>query len=459
MKQKKFVSVQFLGAAGTVTGSKHLIEMPGMRLLIDCGLFQGLKELRMLNWEPFPVDASTINAVILTHGHLDHVGYLPLLVKQGFSGPIYVTRPTAEIARLILLDSARIQEEDAERANRMGYSRHKPALPLYTVTEAEDVFPLFREIQPDEWTDIGDDAEFRFQYNGHIIGATFIELRIAEKMLVFSGDIGRPKDPLLFQPQKPQNADFLFIESTYGDQKHKNDPKDQLAKAINKAVLKHGPVLIPSFAVERTQLLMYYLWELRQEKAIPVIPIYMDSPMGTHVLDVFEDNLWWHRISPTVADRIRESIHIVRKPQETEELAKNKSPKIIIAASGMATGGRILTYFEHLLGNHSTSILLVGHQGEGTRGRALLDGAEEIKLRGRYWKVRAEVALVEGLSAHADCDELIGWMSALRTKPEQVFIIHGERQASQALREKMREVYHLDAVVPERGEKINLFTI
>lgn len=459
MKQRENVTVQFLGAAGTVTGSKHLVDLPGMRLLIDCGLFQGLKELRQLNWEKLPLDASTIDAVILTHGHLDHVGYLPLLVKQGFSGPVYATQPTVEIARLILLDSARIQEEDAERANRSGYSKHNPALPLYTTEEAEAVFRLLKAVQPDEWTGLDDRVSFRFQYNGHIIGATFVELRIGEKTLVFSGDIGRPKDPLLFPPQRPDHADFLFIESTYGDRQHWNDPKAQLARAVNNAVLKQGTILVPSFAVERTQLLMYYLWELRLEKAIPYIPIYMDSPMGTHVLDVFEHNPWWHRISTAVSDRMRESIHIVRKPSETEELAKGTSPKIVIAASGMATGGRILTYFEHFLGDPRATILLVGHQGEGTRGRALLDGAEEIKLRGKYWKVRAEVTLVEGLSAHADRDELIDWMSALRKKPGQIFIVHGEQPAAEALKMKISEVYGLEATIPARGMKIGLFTL
>ncbi|ASS50415.1 MAG: MBL fold metallo-hydrolase [Candidatus Fluviicola riflensis] len=459
MKQKKNVTIQFLGAAGTVTGSKYLVETPDMHLLVDCGLFQGLKELRRINWMPLPVDVPAIDAVILTHGHLDHVGYLPLLVKQGFSGPIYATVPTMEIARLILLDSARIQEEDAERANRGGYSRHDPALPLYTVKEAEAVFPLFVTAELDNWMNLSETVSFRFQYNGHIIGATFVELSIGDKMLVFSGDIGRPKDPLLFPPQKPEHADFLFIESTYGNREHREDPKEQLAETIRKAASKQGTILIPSFAVERTQLLMYYLWELRQEKAIPHIPIYMDSPMGTHVLDVFSNNLYWHRISPAVSDRVRGCIHLVRKAQETTELAKSNAPKIIIAASGMATGGRILTYFEHFLGDANATILLVGHQGEGTRGRALLDGIDEIKMRGKYWKVRANIVLVEGLSAHADRDELIDWMSALRRKPEQVFIVHGEQEASEALKTEIRKVYGLEAIIPERGMKTELFKL
>lgn len=457
MKHTANVTVQFLGAAGTVTGSKYLIDTPHQRLLVDCGLFQGLKELRLLNREPFPVNPASIDAVILTHGHLDHVGYLPLLVKHGFSGPIYATQPTEEVARLILLDSARIQEEDAERANRGGYSKHSPAEPLYTVKDAEAVFPLFCKRESNEWITIAEDCSFRMQYNGHIIGATFVELQIGVKRLVFSGDIGRPKDPLLFPPQKPDRADFLFIESTYGNRIHEEDPKKQLAEAILKAVEKNGTILIPSFAVERTQLLMYYLWELRQEKIIPHIPIYMDSPMGTRVLDVFRNNLQWHRISPAVADRIRDCIHVIRKPEETVQLAKNSAPKIIIAASGMATGGRILTYFEHFLGDSRATILLVGYQGEGTRGRALLDGADELKMRGKYWKVRADIALVEGLSAHADQPELIDWMSNLRARPEQVFIVHGEQESAEALKMKIEEVYQLECTIPVRAMKIGLF--
>lgn len=458
MKRKENVTVQFLGAAGTVTGSKYLVETPSKRLLIDCGLFQGLKELRRLNWEPFPADAASIDAVILTHGHLDHVGYLPLLVKQGFSGPVYATQPTAEVARLILLDSARIQEEDAERANRFGYSRHNPAKPLYTVKEAEAVFPLLCNEQPDKWIALDDDCSFRFRYNGHIIGATFIELLIGGKSLVFSGDIGRPQDPLLFPPQKPEQADFLFIESTYGNRIHRENPKALLAEAVLKALEKNGTILIPSFAVERTQLLMFYLWELQQEKIIPEIPIYMDSPMGTRVLDVFRNNLSWHRISPALADSIRDCIRVVRKPEETERLARSKAPKIIIAASGMATGGRILSYFERFLGDPNATILLVGHQGEGTRGRALLDGADEIKMRGKYWKVRAVIALVEGLSAHADREELLDWMSRLRNKPEQVFIVHGEQVAAEALKTAIGETYRLECMIPGREMKVGLFS-
>lgn len=450
------ITVRFLGAAGTVTGSKHLIEATGKRILIDCGLFQGLKELRLLNREPLPVPASTIDAVILTHGHLDHVGYLPLLVKQGFNGPIYATFPTIEITKLILADSARIQEEDAERANRGGWSKHKPALPLYTAKEAEAVFPLLTPVHPDEETEIGSDSSFRLRYNGHIIGAAFVELTIAGRTLVFSGDIGRPEDPLLFAPEKPEQADFLFIESTYGDRKHAEHPKISLARAINQAIAKQGTILVPSFAVERTQLLMYYIWELIEEKTIPEIPVYMDSPMGTHVLDVFNNNGEWHRISPETANKIRNKIRIIRNFKQSEELAKDHTPKIIIAASGMATGGRILGWFEQYLGDATATILLVGYQGEGTRGRALLDGAKEIKLHGKFLEVKAEVTLIEGLSAHADSDELIDWMSKLKTKPGQVFIIHGEPEASKALKSRIEAIYQLPCIIPERGLKLIL---
>ena len=274
---KENLNIQFLGASGTVTGSKYLVELSGKKILVDCGLFQGLKELRLLNWQDLPFDVSSLDAVILTHGHLDHVGYLPLLVKQGFRGKIHATQPTIEIARLILLDSAKIQEEDAKRANRYGYSKHHPAKPLYTAEEAENVFPMFQVESVGQWINIAAVFTFRLRYNGHII-STFIELKAANKTIVFSGDIGRPEDPLLFAPKRPEQADILLIESTYGDRLHADHPKEQLADAINKAAAKNGTIIIPTFAVERTQLLMYYLWKLKNENRIPDLPVYMDSP-------------------------------------------------------------------------------------------------------------------------------------------------------------------------------------
>jgi metallo-beta-lactamase family protein len=448
---KNNLSIQFLGATGTVTGSKYLIEFSNQKLLIDCGLFQGLKELRELNWETLPFDVSTLDAVILTHGHLDHVGYLPLLVKQGFKGKIHATEPTIEIAKLILLDSAKIQEEDAKRANQFGYSKHRPAKPLYTTEEAEAVFPLFQMEVLDKWIKLSDVFTFRMRYNGHILGATFVELKAANKRIVFSGDIGRQEDPLLFPAQKPEEADILLIESTYGGRIHPVNPEVHLAEVINKAAHKNGTIIIPVFAVERAQLLMFYLWKLKNEGLIPDLPIYIDSPMGQDVLKIFSRHDSWHKLSHSESKQISKEIKVISKQNETIKLAESTAPKIILAASGMATGGRVLTYFEYYLDQKTATILMVGFQGEGTRGRALLDGAKEIKMRGKYWTVNADCVLVEGLSAHADQRELIDWLSQLNQKPEKIFIVHGEPEGSIALKAKLMDVYGYESTIPERN--------
>jgi metallo-beta-lactamase family protein len=448
MNNERPIKITFLGAAGTVTGSKCLLETTDKKILIDCGLFQGLKELRLRNWEKLPFDVALLDCVLLTHGHLDHVGYLPLLVKQGFNKEIYATQPTIEIAKLILSDSAKIQEEDAERANLYKFSKHKPAKPLYTVKEAEAVFPLFHPKTNNEWVELFPDIAFRFRYNGHIIGAVFIELRIYGKLFVFSGDIGREEDPLMRKPEKPEQADFLFIESTYGNRLHADNAKKLLADAINKAAKNNGTIVIPSFAVERTQLLMYYLWKLRIEKSIPSIPIYMDSPMGANVLEVFQRNPVWHKLSGKDCIEMCRAIKLIKKEEETEQVAASKVSKIVIAGSGMASGGRVLTYFEHYLADPNSTILLVGFQGEGTRGRAMLDGAKEIKMRGKYWPIKANVTMVEGLSAHADQRELINWMSKLNKAPEKIFIVHGEKTGAEGLRNEIIGNYGYESKIP-----------
>ena len=447
MKSSK-IKIQFLGAAETVTGSKYLVETGNKKILIDCGLFQGLKKYRLLNWEKLPVDVSTIDFVMLTHGHLDHVGYLPLLVKQGFKGTIYTTAPTVDITKLILRDSAKIQEEEAERANQFKYSKHTPAKPLYTEKEAEAVFPLLQAIKEEEWITIDPETTFCFHYNGHIIGSCFIELKLANKTIVFSGDIGRTEDPLMRTPKKPTIADILVIESTYGNRLHPSDAKTLLANAINKAALNKGTIIIPSFAVERTQLIMYLVWQLKQENKIPSIPMYMDSPMGKSVLDIFNTHLSWHKLSNNDSNEMCKDIKVLDKPSESVKLMNSNKPKLIIASSGMATGGRVLSYFEKYLGSKKATILLVGYQGEGTRGRSLLDGASEIKMRGKFWPVKAKIELVEGLSAHADKEELIKWLSDLKKPPYKVFITHGEKPSSEALKTDIEKVYKYHCQIP-----------
>ena len=442
------MKIHFLGAAGTVTGSKYLIETESKNILVDCGLFQGLKELRLLNWESIPFDVKKIDMVLLTHGHLDHVGYLPRLVSDGFLGDIWGTEPTLEIAKVILEDSARIQEEDAERANREGFSKHKPAKPLYETKDVKKTLPLFRPQQLDKWIEIDKEIFCRFKYNSHIIGATFIELKIQNKIIVFSGDIGRSNDLLMFPPQKPEAADILFIESTYGDRLHMEHSEENLIEIINTAAKKKGTIIIPGFAVERIQMLMFLLWKLRKKGAIPNLPIYMDSPMGTSVLNIFKRHPSWHKLPINECEGMLKDIKQILTIQETYKLSASGIPKIIIAASGMASGGRVLTYFVQYLGQPSATILLVGYQAEGTRGRALLEGAKEVKLYGKYFPVNAKIENAEGLSAHTDQKGLIDWMSGLKQKPDYVFIVHGEAKSAEALRVKIKDIYGWESEIP-----------
>ncbi len=450
------MKIHFLGAAGTVTGSKYLIQTDEKNILIDCGMFQGLKKLRLLNWEPLSVDPATIDLVLLTHGHLDHTGYLPRLVNDGFKGPIYGTSPTLEIAKIILEDSAKIQEEDAERANKKGFSKHKPAKPLYSLIDVEKTLPHFSPQPLDEWIKISDNISCRFKYNGHIIGATFIELKVYDKLFVFSGDIGRDNDLLMYPPQKPEAADILFIESTYGGRLHPADSEEHLINVINEAVKKQGTIIVPGFAVERIQMLMYMIWQLRKAGKIPNIPIYMDSPMGKNVLDVFLHNPKWHKLSMNDCNEMCEDIRLVNTIAETISIVKNNSTKLVIAGSGMASGGRVLIYFEEYLGRHDATILLVGYQAEGTRGRALLEGAKEVKLHGKYFQVNAKIENIQGLSAHADQKGLIEWMGQLKKEPERIFIVHGEAQSADAFRVKIKDVYGWESEIPTLNETIDI---
>lgn len=453
------ITVHFLGAAGTVTGSKYLIETIDRRILIDCGLFQGLKKLRLLNWGglPFPIDK--LDAVLLTHGHLDHTGYLPRLVKGGYQNEIYGTDPTLDIASIVLRDSAKIQEETARKANAEKFSKHHPAEPLYTVKDAEHTIERFRGIDEGVWIPLFDDISVRFQYVGHILGATFIELKIDQEVLVFSGDVGRKTDFLLRPPKKPQHADYLFIESTYGDRVHPTDnPMDILKEYILKTVGRGGTVIIPCFAVERAQTVMYLLWKLKSSGQIPDIPMVLDSPMGENVLDVFARASSWHELSNEEFNRMRESFWIVREIRETKLIRASSEPKVIVAGSGMISGGRVLEYLEHYLSNPTTSIILSGFQAEGTRGRALLRGSDFLKIYGQYYKVKAEVFNLEVLSSHADVNELIDWTSELLKTPQRVFITHGEPHAADQLRVKLKDTYHWQAEIPELHDIVELRT-
>lgn len=451
------MKVKFIGGAGTVTGSKTLIDSKGIRILIDCGLFQGLKPLRELNWESLPVLPSTIDFVLLTHGHLDHCGWLPRLVNQGFKGKIYCTSPTKDVAKLILLDSAKIQEEEADKANNGNYSKHEIAEPLYTVEQAEKVFPHFRVIKVNEPVPLDAEISAKFRNAGHIIGACSIELQLENKILVFSGDIGRDNDVLMFPPTKPKKADYIFLESTYGNRLHPDsDSKLELEIYINNTIQKGGTVIIPSFAVERVQSIMFLIWQLKKENRIPNVPYIIDTPMGINVLDVFTNNTNWHRLSPEDCVAMFATFSMVSEYQETIETIYDKQPKVVIAASGMVSGGRVLSYLEYYIGLPETTIIIVGFQAEGTRGRKLLDGAKEIKIRGKYYPVQANILEIEGLSAHGDQKDLLHWLSELEEKPTKVFIVHGENQPSDELRIKIQETYGFDCTVPLMGQEFNL---
>ncbi|MGB5358088.1 MAG: MBL fold metallo-hydrolase [Eudoraea sp.] len=451
------VKVHFLGAAGTVTGSKIFIETQEINILVDCGVFQGKKELREINWLPLPIDVTSIDIVLLTHGHLDHTGYLPRLVTSGFNGSIIGTAPTLAIGRIILMDSAKIHEEEAEKANKDGYSRHNPAKPFYTLKDVERTIALFKEVESEQAISLSDHIKSTFRPNGHILGSTFIEVDIFEKKFVFSGDIGRPKDILLDAPIKPKWADFLFMESTYGNKIHpKEEVEELLIKLVKKTIMERGTLLIPSFAVERLQSLMYRLWKLYDKNKIPNIPIFMDSPMGNNVLNLFEKFPNWHKLSPKEYRAMCRHITIIDSFRKTWETIDDPRPKIVIAGSGMVTGGRILTYLTKLIDKRNTNILLVGYMAEGTRGRKLLEGIEEVKIYGRYYKVKATIYHDESLSAHADQAELLSWISSIKNIPEQVFLVHGESEALDAFSTKIKEQHNWSVKIPDLFETSTL---
>jgi metallo-beta-lactamase family protein len=451
------IRIHFLGAAETVTGSKYLIEAGGKRLLIDCGLFQGLKKLRLLNWAPFPVDPTSIDAVILTHGHLDHCGYLPRLVAEGLNCPIYGTEPSLEIARIILEDSAELQQEEARRANEEGYSKHAPAKPLYTLKDVEKTLPLFAPQKPGEWLQLAEGIRYRHRYAGHILGASFLELEIEGRRLLFSGDIGRFDDPLLYQPELPDRADVLFLESTYGDRLHlKDNIQASLQGYIEQTLAEQGVLLIPSFAVERAQLLMYHLWQLKLRGAIADIPVYLDSPMGADVNLLLQRSSQWHKLSQHELHQLNRSIHVTKSYRDTLQLLDDARPKVVIAGSGMATGGRILSYLARYISLPTTTVLLAGYQAEGTLGRFLQEGAEEAKIRGHYYPVAARIHSLQGLSAHADQAELLRWLSHLQQPPRRIFLTHGEPHAADALRVKLADKRGWQAEVPALNSVVEI---
>jgi metallo-beta-lactamase family protein len=441
-------TLQFLGAAGTVTGSKTLIKHAGSRFLVDCGMFQGLKDLRLKNRDPFPVKPETIQALLLTHAHLDHCGAIPLLVKQGFQGEIHCTGPTKELATIILRDSAKIQEEEAERATSHGYTKHRPAKPLYNLDDVEKSLPLFVTHNYHEWVILDQEAKFQLRDAGHILGSSMVELKLSGRTFLFSGDLGRAKPILLPPPEKVQHADVLITESTYGDRLHDPaDPKEQIHDIIWETYHKGGILIVPTFAVERAQELLYLLSRLKDENRLPGVPIYLDSPMGVSATEVMLKSPQWHSLSKEEVNEMDVIAKLVTDVGTSKAVVDDTRSKIVLAGSGMVTGGRVLHYLDRYIDEARNTVLLVGFQAAGTRGRSLEEGAEEVKFFGQFHRVKAEVRKIASLSAHADQEELLEWMRHFEKAPERVFINHGEPHASDALRVKIKHELGWDVQV------------
>jgi len=452
------MELTFLGATGTVTGSKYLLKSGDRQILIDCGLFQGLKQLRLRNWAKLPVNPAKIDTVILTHAHIDHSGYLPLLVKSGFSGKVYCSEGTADLCKILLPDSAHLQEEEAEYANRRGFSKHHPALPLYTKEDAENALTLLTPIRFEQDVDLGDDLTLRLSPNGHILGSAFVRIHNKKTSVLFSGDIGRPNDILMRPPVRVKQADYLLIESTYGNRLHQNDdPKVKLAAIINKTVKRKGVVVIPVFAVGRAQELLYYIYLLKVSGAIAAdTPVYLNSPMAVDATEIFNLYHGEHRLSAEQCRALFSTAHVVNSIEQSKALNEAKGPMIILSASGMASGGRVVHHLKAFATNAKNTILFVGFQAAGTRGAAMLDGAESIKIHGEYIPVRAHVELISNLSAHADYSEILDWLAGFESAPEKTFIVHGEPVAADAMRRHIEERLHWQVVVPEYLETVVL---
>lgn len=452
------MKLTFLGANFTVTGSKYLVEADKKRYLIDCGLFQGHKELRLRNWEPFPVDPKSIEAVILTHAHIDHSGYIPLLIKQGFKGKIYASYATRDLCEILLLDAGRIQEEDAKRANRYGYSKHHPALPLYTERDAQDSLELFACVDFDKPCRLKEDFTFSLSPSGHIPGSSFITLKSREETLVFSGDIGRPSDPVMAPPSRIQSADYLVLESTYGNRLHPDiDVLRQLEEVINSTIAKGGTVVIPAFAVGRTQILLYYIYKLREQNRFPShIPVYLDSPMAQDATRLWNHYAKEHRLTKEECSKVCSVAEYVQSREHSKRLNSSPFPSIIISASGMAEGGRILHHLAHYAPKEENTILFAGFQAGGTRGDRMLRGEREIKIHGHMVPVRARIENLDTLSSHADYEEILQWLRGFDSAPKQVFITHGEPEAAESLKAKIEAALGWKVSIPRYLESFEL---
>ena len=459
-------TLQFLGAAQTVTGSRFLLHIDGKRLLIDCGLFQGGRVLKERNWEPFPTPPEDLDGVILTHAHIDHSGYLPRLIKEGFRGPVYCTSATADLLSLLLPDSGYLQERDAAFANKKKYSRHHPALPLYTEAEARKVLKHLKTVPYHRLSRLSDNLSFEYLHAGHILGSAMIRLSYkgkgAETLLCLTGDLGRSHQPVIKDPETIDRADYLLLESTYGDRVHeKHDILSYFQTLIEEVVQSGGSLIIPAFAVGRSQNVLYYLRQLEEAGRIPVLPIFLDSPMAVRAVSVYCDHLDEHdfEMKSLMAEACvleSGSVRMVKTTEESKALNQFKDPCVIISASGNLAGGRILHHLKSRLSDSRNTVLFVGYQPQGSLGRLLAEGKKEVKIHGKRIAVRARIESLHGLSAHADSEEILEWVSHIKHPPSQIFLVHGELQAQESLKGKLEKVITSKIVIPEYLEEVEL---
>ncbi len=449
--------LSFFGGTGTVTGSKYLISTRQSKVLVDCGLFQGFKQLRLRNWAPPPFNVAQLSAVVLTHAHIDHSGYLPLLAKHGFTGPVYCSKGTAELCQIMLPDAGHLQEEEANYANRHAFSKHKPALPLYTLADAKQALKLLHPLSFGEMHPVADDISVRLDRNGHIIGSAALTFDIDGRKLVFSGDLGRPNDHMMRAPELLTDADYLVVESTYGNRTHaKVDAADEICEIVDRTLRRNGVVVIPAFAVGRAQSILNHVYQLRKAGRIPHVPIYLNSPMSVDATRLFARHQDEHKLSRAEYEELCRAITIVNTAQDSRHLNTLDIPMVIVSASGMATGGRVLHHIARYAPDPKNTILFAGFQAAGTRGAKLVEGATEIKIFGSYVPIRAEVASLDSLSSHADYLEILDWLKALRKPPKMTFITHGEPSAADAMRVHIEEQLDWPCHIPDYMETVTL---
>ena len=453
------LSLRFLGANATVTGSRTLVEFEQRRLLVDCGLFQGYKTLRLRNWARSPIPARDIDAVVLTHAHLDHSGYLPRLAAQGFGGPIYCTAATKALCEVLLPDSGRLQEEEAEYANRKGSSKHSPALPLYGEDEARSVLRQLRVVDFGREFQALPGLHAQLHPQGHLLGAAGVLLSAGEGSVYFSGDVGRPQDPVLFAPSPPPGSDWLVVESTYGDRAHPaEDTRTELAEVLRRVIARRGVVVVPAFAVGRAQALLHLISQLFESGEVPKVPLFLNSPMAAQVTGLYRRFPSLHRLDEGALATMEKYVRVVVSPDESRQVNERKGPMIIVSASGMATGGRVLHHLIAFAPDPRNAVVLTGFQAGGTRGAALANGARSIRIYGQDVAVNAEVVQLSAASGHADAEELLAWMRSAPRPPRRVFIVHGEPEAADTLRRRIERELGWPAHVPEYGEEASLRT-